>query len=89
MLAAGPLPCRLDVSSLFSIAPSFAPFFSSSTSAEELLVFEAFLLLSSGLSAESSLSIFSFFVLAFLFLNEYPAACCGWDGQETDLRKAA
>jgi hypothetical protein len=24
-----------------------------------------------------------------LFLNEYPAACCGWDGQETDLRKAA
>jgi len=25
----------------------------------------------------------------YLFLNEYPAACCGWDGQETDLRKAA
>lgn len=25
----------------------------------------------------------------FLFLNEYPAACCGWDGQETDLRKGA
>ena len=24
-----------------------------------------------------------------LFLNEYPAACCGWDGQETDLRKGA
>jgi len=24
-----------------------------------------------------------------LFLNEYPAACCGWDGQETDLRKTA
>jgi len=23
------------------------------------------------------------------FLNEYPAACCGWDGQETDLRKTA
>jgi len=22
-------------------------------------------------------------------LNEYPAACCGWDGQETDLRKGA
>ena len=25
----------------------------------------------------------------YLFLNEYPAACCGWDGQETDLRKTA
>ena len=24
-----------------------------------------------------------------LFLNEYPAACCGWDGQETDLRNGA
>ena len=22
-----------------------------------------------------------------LFLNEYPAACCGWDGQETDLTR--
>ena len=27
--------------------------------------------------------------LEYLFLNEYPAACCGWDGQETDLRKGA
>jgi hypothetical protein len=26
---------------------------------------------------------------ALLFLSEYPAACCGWDGQETDLRMAA
>jgi hypothetical protein len=24
-----------------------------------------------------------------LFLSEYPAACCGWDGQETDLRMIA
>jgi hypothetical protein len=24
-----------------------------------------------------------------LFLNEYPAACCGWDGQGTDLSKTA
>ena len=24
-----------------------------------------------------------------LFLNEYPAACCDWDGQETDLRNVA
>jgi hypothetical protein len=25
----------------------------------------------------------------YLFLSEYPAACCGWDGQETDLRMIA
>ena len=25
----------------------------------------------------------------YLFLNEYPAACCGWDGQGTDLSKTA
>jgi hypothetical protein len=28
-------------------------------------------------------------LMSVLFLSEYPAACCGWDGQETDLRMIA
>jgi hypothetical protein len=34
-------------------------------------------------------SLLDFIKIGFLFLNEYPAACCGWDGQETDLRMTA